>query len=84
MVFHQPITQADGRINLKGENNSHMFFSATLIDRGHTGKTSQSIFAAYVLALEHQTKWHWQVHCAPQRERESVANRLALFLGIVV
>ena len=32
-------TQADGRINLKGENHSHMFFlldSATLIDRGHT------------------------------------------------
>jgi hypothetical protein len=38
MVFHQPITQADGRISLKGENHSHMLFSdATLMemDGGH-------------------------------------------------
>lgn len=33
---------------------------------------------------EHQTKWHWQVHCAPPKECLSVANRLALFLGMVV
>jgi hypothetical protein len=25
----------------------------------------------YEHALEHQTKWHWQVHCAPQ-ERASL------------
>lgn len=73
-------------IEKKSERHSH------LVDRGSVRASSQgtsetedgSACLSRNRMRMHQSKWHWQVHCAPPKERESVANRLALFLGMVV
>jgi len=67
MGFHHPL-KADGRVYFKSET-THIYLRAHSCLEGENLRGQQVSQAALCINMhKNQTKWHWQVHCAPSIE----------------